>query len=83
MQTIVEMSCVEAWREISEMIDGTLEPEMQARMGQHLNHCAHCKAVYDGASNAVRLIGDERVYELPHGFAERLFQRLSLEWCAG
>ena len=83
METIVEISCIEAWLEISEMIDGTLEPEMLARMGLHLTQCAHCKAVYDGASNAVRLIGDERVYELPLGFTERLFQRLSLELCTG
>ncbi len=80
---VVELSCVEAWLAISEMIDGMLEPEMQARMSLHLAHCAHCTAVYDGTSNAVRLIGDERAFELPQGFAERLFQRLSLEFCAG
>ena len=83
MATIVEISCIEAWLEISEMIDGTLEPEMQARMDMHLAHCAHCRAVYDGASNAVRLLGDDRVYELPRGFAERLVQRLSAELSAG
>ncbi len=38
---IIEMSCIEAWREFSELIDGTLDPEMYSRVQLHLQHCAH------------------------------------------
>ena len=78
---VLELSCAEAWREISEMLDGTLQPEMQARMELHLRHCAHCNAVYDGTRNTVELIGDEQVFTLPEGFGERLWLRLSAELC--
>ena len=81
MMTVIEISCVEAWRQISELIDDTLSPEMQARMERHLRGCAHCKAVYDGMLNTVQLIGDEEVFELPLGFSDRLFARLSEEFC--
>ena len=81
MTTVIEISCAEAWREVSEMIDRTLDPEMRERVELHLRHCAHCTAVFDGTRNAVLLIGDDQAEELPLGFAERLFSRLSLEFC--
>lgn len=80
---IVGMSCPEVWREISEMIDGTLDDEMRARMELHLRHCVHCKAVYDGTLNTVQLISDDQVFSLPPGFGERLLQRLNETFCQG
>ena len=77
----VEISCAEVWREVSEMIDGTLDATMRARIELHLRHCAHCKAVYDGTRNTVHLIGDEQIFALPEGFGERLWQRLSADLC--
>ncbi len=78
---IIEMSCVEAWREFSELIDGTLDPEMHSRVQLHLQHCAHCKAVYEGTQNVVRLVGDDRAFDLPDGFSDRLFRLLSSAAC--
>lgn len=78
---IVEISCVDAWREISELIDDALTPEMRERLELHLRHCAHCTAVYDGARNIVQLIGDDRILDLPSGFSERLLKRLSTAFC--
>ena len=78
--TVVEISCIEAWLQISEMIDGTLPSDMQARMELHLRHCSHCKAVFDGARNTVQLLGDEEVYDLPSGFSERLLKRLAIDF---
>ncbi len=83
MSTVVEISCVEVWQQLSEMIDGTLPTDLQARLELHLKHCAHCRAVLDGARNVVELIGDEQVIPLPAGFHERLLQRLTRELCQG
>ena len=74
--TIVEISCVEVWRELSEFLDGALDTDMQQRVLLHLSHCAHCKAVYDGTKNTVELIGDGEVFLLPTGFGARLYQHL-------
>ncbi len=74
---VVEISCAEVWRELSEFLDGALDSAMQQRVLLHLSHCAHCKAVYDGTRNTVELIGDDHIYMLPQGFGERLFEHLA------
>lgn len=83
MSEIIEISCVEVWRELSELIDGTLSAEMRQRLELHLGNCAHCTAIYDGAKNTVQLLGDEQVLDLPSGFSERLLKRLAADFCGG
>ncbi len=74
---VVELSCVEAWRELSEYIDGTVDAAMKDRLQLHLSHCHHCKAVYDGTKNTVALVADEQLYSLPVGFGERLMRHIA------
>lgn len=74
--SVVEISCVEVWREVSNYIDDTVDPELRRRMEEHFKGCAHCAAVLDGTLNVVRLVGDGRVFDLPAGFSDRLKQRL-------
>jgi predicted anti-sigma-YlaC factor YlaD len=76
---IVEISCVEVWREISNYVDDGVDPELKARMELHLKNCSHCRAVLNGTRNTVRLLTDGEWYPLPSGFSERLFLRLSSE----
>ena len=72
----IEISCLEVWREISNYIDETVDPELRARMEAHLKHCDHCSAVLDGARNVVTLVGDGRSFDLPSGFGHRLYEKL-------
>jgi anti-sigma factor RsiW len=72
--TIVEISCEEVRRELVSYTEGDLTPELAERMKQHLKNCRHCTAVYDGARNIVRLLGDKIVFQLPEGFSQRLRQ---------
>lgn len=74
---VVEISCLEVWREISNLIDGSIDPELRARLELHFKGCKHCAAIFDGAANTVRLVGDNEAFELPTGFTERLFTRLA------
>jgi anti-sigma factor RsiW len=76
---IVEISCVEVWREISNYVDGDVDPELKARLEFHLKNCSHCKAVLDGTRNTVGLLADGEWYPLPSGFSERLRLRLLSE----
>ena len=73
---VVEISCVEVWRELSNYIDGAVDPELRLRMEEHFKGCEHCAAVLDGTRNVVRLVGDGRAFDLPAGFSERLKKRL-------
>lgn len=76
---VVEISCEEVWRELSEYIDETLESAMHNRLQLHLSHCAHCRAVYDGTKNIVALVADEELFTLPRGFGERLMRHIALQ----
>ena len=74
--TIIEISCVEVWREISNYLDDKISPELRERMEAHFKSCAHCTAVLDGTRNIVKLVGDGRVFQVPEGFSERLYKKL-------
>jgi len=73
---VVEISCVEVWRELSNYIDGAIDPELRLRMEEHFKGCEHCAAILDGTRNVIRLVGDGRAFELPAGFSDRLKKRL-------
>jgi anti-sigma factor RsiW len=70
--TVVQISCVEVWHEVSNYIDDTIDPGLRRRMEQHFKDCEHCAAVLDGTRNVIRLVGDGCVFDLPAGFSERL-----------
>ncbi|MFB3813515.1 MAG: hypothetical protein ACE14L_05335 [Terriglobales bacterium] len=73
---IVEISCIEVWREISNYLEGIVNPDLRARMEAHFKVCCHCKAILDGTNNVVKLIADGEAFEVPAGFAERLFNKV-------
>lgn len=75
--TVIEISCVHVWREISNYIEGDLDPALRERISAHLKACAHCSAILDGTRNVVGLVADGKTFELPRGFSDRLKQRLA------
>jgi hypothetical protein len=70
------VSCEEVWREVSNYLDGEVEPGLRASMQEHIRGCKRCAAVVDGTRNVLQLYGDERMLEVPIGFSQRLHQRL-------
>ena len=73
---MIEISCLEIWKEISNYIDNDVEPELRARMEAHFKVCAHCTAVLDGTRNVVKLVADGMEYQMPEGFSRRLFGKI-------
>ena len=73
---VIEISCVEVWRELSNYVDSNVDPALRQRMEEHFKVCQHCTAVLDGTRNVVRLVGDGRSFDLPTGFSDRLKKRL-------
>jgi len=74
--TVIEISCVEVWREISNYLDSAISTEMRARMQAHFETCRHCTAVLDGTRNIVQLVADRRIFRIPEGFSDRLFNKI-------
>jgi len=70
------VSCEHVWREVSNYLDGEVDPALRAAIEEHVRGCKRCTAVLDGTRNVVHLYGDERMMEVPLGFSRRLHQRL-------
>jgi anti-sigma factor RsiW len=73
------LECKHVWEHISGYLDGTLSPEVLEQVQRHLEHCEICSAILDSTRNILILTADERVFELPLGFSERLHARLEAE----
>jgi anti-sigma factor RsiW len=73
------IECKHVWEHISDYLDGTLSPEIREQVQKHLEHCEICSAILDSTRNILILTADDRVFELPLGFSERLHARLEAE----
>lgn len=73
------IACKHVWDYLSEYIDGGLSVEMCALVQNHLDHCEICSAILDSTRNIIILTADNRVFELPVGYSQRLHARLELE----
>ena len=70
------VKCEEVWREISNYLEGDIEPGLRLAMEEHIRGCQRCTTVLEGTRNVVQLYGDERMLEVPLGFSQRLQHRL-------
>ena len=77
------IACKHVWDYLSDYIDDSLPDETRALVQLHLEHCEICSAILDSTRNILILTADERVFELPVGFSQRLHARLEQELNGG
>ena len=77
------VECKHVWEQISGYLDNTLDAEMLATVQKHLDVCEICSAILDSTRNILILTADDRVFELPLGYSERLHSRLTEAILAG
>jgi hypothetical protein len=75
----MELNCKHVWAHISEYIDRSVPAEVREDIERHLEHCEICSAVLDSTRNILVLTADNRTFELPVGYSERLHERLEKE----
>ena len=75
----MRIDCKHVWQHISAYIDGDVDAVLRADIDKHLETCEICSAVLDSTRNVVVLVADDRVFELPAGFSNRLHARLDQE----
>jgi hypothetical protein len=76
----VALECKHVWDYISEFLDDSLPPETKELVQKHLENCEICSAILDSTRNILILTADDRVFELPAGYSERLHTRLAREF---
>lgn len=75
----MRIDCKHVWEYISAYIDNDVDPKLRAEIDRHLETCEICSAVLDSTRNVVILVADDRVFELPAGFSQRLHARIDSE----
>ena len=70
------MNCKGLIREISNYIDGELEPSVKQEIERHLEHCGDCKMVVDQTRLTVDVFCDSKPVELPGDVKSRLHDAL-------
>jgi hypothetical protein len=87
------LKCELVWNEISNYIEGDVEPRLRSAMDAHFQTCQHCRSVLEGTRNVIALYSDEsmidewmldeKTIEVPAGFGRRLEKRLAQNVRAG
>ena len=72
----MKLECKHVWENISEYLDKQLDTKLLKDIESHLENCEVCSAVLDSTRNILVLTADNRTYELPVGYSERLHKRL-------
>ncbi len=74
------IECKHVWDHLSGYLDSSLPADTRALVQKHLEHCEICSAILDSTRNILILTADDRVFEFPVGFSERLHARLNEEF---
>jgi predicted anti-sigma-YlaC factor YlaD len=72
----MSLECKNVWEHISEYLDRQLDPQLLMDIEKHLENCEVCSAILDSTRNILVLTADNRTYELPVGYSDRLHARL-------
>lgn len=75
----MRLECKHVWDYVSEFLDDSLPSESRELVQRHLENCEICSAILDSTRNILILTGDDRVFELPAGYSDRLHARLERE----
>ena len=70
------LECKQVWEHISEYLDQQLDPQLLMDVEKHLENCEVCSAILDSTRNILVLTADNRTFELPVGYSERLHAHL-------
>ena len=71
------VSCKKVIAELSNFLDDSVDACMKAEIEHHLAHCLRCSTLLDSTRKVIVISGDDRTFEVPVGFSERLHSKLS------
>lgn len=66
------MNCKGVIRELSNYIDGELEPAIKEELERHLQHCEDCAMILDQTKKSIEILCDSEPIPLPADLHDRL-----------
>ena len=70
------MNCKGVIRELSNYIDGDLDPALKQELERHLEHCEDCTMVVDQTRKTIRIFSGAEAVSLPEEVHSRLHKVL-------
>lgn len=70
------MNCKGVIHELSNYIDGDLDPVVKQELERHLEHCEDCTMIVDQTKKSIEILCDSRPVELPTDVRSRLHSAL-------
>jgi predicted anti-sigma-YlaC factor YlaD len=72
--------CEDLIGELSDYLDGELEPELCKKLEKHLSGCGNCRLMVDTMKKTVQLCRDGSCEDLPEDLQQKLNQALAKKW---
>ncbi len=72
------VSCKKVMAELSNFLDESVDPKLRAEIEAHLRRCVRCSTLLDSTRKVLIITGDERTFEVPIGYSERLHMDLAV-----
>jgi len=70
------LNCKGVIRELSNYIDGDLDPGLKTELERHLEHCEDCGVIVDQTKKSIEILCDSKPVELPSDVRSRLHAAL-------
>ena len=77
---MVPLSCENTLNEISNYLEGELDPWLKMRLEIHLKMCHHCRVVFNTTMKTIELYCDDKLFPLPDPVRDRLHDALRRKW---
>jgi anti-sigma factor RsiW len=71
------VSCKKVIAELSSFLDESVDPKLRAEIEAHLRRCVRCSTLLDSTRKMLIITGDERTFEVPIGYSDRLHRYLA------
>lgn len=71
------MNCKGVIRQLSDYLDGELDPALMAELTRHLEHCEDCRLVVNTTRKTIEIYCNTEPMSLPPGVRERLERALA------
>ena len=71
------MACKKVIRQLSDYLDGDLEPALLKDLSRHLEHCEECRIVVDTCRKTIEIYCNAEPLPLPGDVRERLERALA------
>lgn len=66
------VSCEHVLEQLSNFIEGEIDPALHAEIEAHLKMCQRCSVLHDSLRKVLVIVADGRTFEIPVGYSERL-----------